>query len=396
MKINALVSIVIPVYNGSNYLREAIDSALTQTYHNCEIVVVNDGSTDDTEKICLSYGDHIRYFSKKNGGVATALNFGIENMRGEYFSWLSHDDVYYPRKVEAQIEALRRNGDMRKIVIGDFNRLYQDRGEIVPVILKAVDDERYFTNSVYPVVKGLVGGCALLIHRSHFERVGVFDPDLRCAQDYDLWFKIFHKQKSVYVNELMYTLRDHSAQDEKTKISLFRREEIALWKGYTNKLTDKEMSEIYGSKFLFLLEMWGRMRLYDCNDNELYEKLRQDKKLRRVTKKLKADFNMICAGKDLPISVFGAGYWGLRIYHLLRLCDFDVNCFIDNNPQKHNTEIIDGVLCKSFEEMLNTRNNFLVIIAIQQNAGVLAQLNDAGFPYVITKSQIEKMLRDTK
>ena len=89
-----MVSIVIPVYNGSNYLSEAIDSALNQTYPNCEVIVVNDGSEDEgkTENIALSYGSKIRYFAKKNGGAATALNLGIAEMKGEYFSWLSHDE----------------------------------------------------------------------------------------------------------------------------------------------------------------------------------------------------------------------------------------------------------------------------------------------------------------
>ena len=90
-----LVSIVIPVYNGSNFVREAIDSALAQTYDNVEIIVVNDGSTDEgkTREIALSYGDKIRYFEKPNGGVSSALNMGISNMQGQYFSWLSHDDM---------------------------------------------------------------------------------------------------------------------------------------------------------------------------------------------------------------------------------------------------------------------------------------------------------------
>ena len=78
-----LVSIVIPVYNGANYMREAIDSALAQTYKNIEVIVVNDGSTDNTDEIAKSYGDKIRYFKKENGGVATALNLGIREMRGE-------------------------------------------------------------------------------------------------------------------------------------------------------------------------------------------------------------------------------------------------------------------------------------------------------------------------
>ena len=84
----SLVSLIIPVYNGSNYLREAIESALAQTYPCCEVIVINDGSTDQgaTEAIALSYGERIRYFSKANGGVASALNLGLREMRGSFFS----------------------------------------------------------------------------------------------------------------------------------------------------------------------------------------------------------------------------------------------------------------------------------------------------------------------
>ena len=76
---NPKVSIIIPVYNGSNYLANAIDSALAQTYKNIEVIVVNDGSKDEgaTERIALSYGDRIHYYAKSNGGVSSALNFGI-------------------------------------------------------------------------------------------------------------------------------------------------------------------------------------------------------------------------------------------------------------------------------------------------------------------------------
>ena len=100
------ISIVIPAYNASNYLAEAIDSALSQTYKNVEIIVVNDGSPDDgaTAKVAAKYGDKIRYFEKPNGGSASALNVGIANMTGEWFSWLSHDDLYEPKKLEKQIE----------------------------------------------------------------------------------------------------------------------------------------------------------------------------------------------------------------------------------------------------------------------------------------------------
>ena len=104
MSNDPLVSIVIPVYNGADYLSECIDSALAQTYSNIEILVINDGSVDDgaTEAVAQSYGDRIRYFRKENGGVSSALNLGIQHMRGDYFSWLSHDDRYEPRGSRAK------------------------------------------------------------------------------------------------------------------------------------------------------------------------------------------------------------------------------------------------------------------------------------------------------
>ena len=116
---NPLVSIIIPVYNGSNYLKKAIDSALNQTYSNIEIIVVNDGSTDEgkTEQIAKSYGSKIRYIKKENGGVSSALNEGIREMKGTYFSWLSHDDEYCADKIEKQIESLKKVNNPRTVAL---------------------------------------------------------------------------------------------------------------------------------------------------------------------------------------------------------------------------------------------------------------------------------------
>jgi glycosyltransferase involved in cell wall biosynthesis len=181
MPFEPLTSIVIPVYNGARYLGEAIDSALGQTYPNVEVLVVDDGSNDDgaTEKRARSYGDRITYIAKPNGGVATALNEGIRRMRGDYFSWLSHDDVYYPNKVARQVARLQ-DAPRDAIVYGDVDYI-DPEGRF----LRRDQFARWAECSMLAalVVAWPVNGCATLVPRAALDDVGVFDETMRTTQD---------------------------------------------------------------------------------------------------------------------------------------------------------------------------------------------------------------------
>lgn len=205
-----LVSIVIPVYNGANYLGEAIDSALAQTYPDTEVIVVDDGSTDDgaTAAVAARFGDAIRYVRKPNGGVATALNLGIETMRGELFSWLSHDDLYKPGKVAAQVEAWRRFG-RDCVVVGDFETM-DEGGRFLHDA--PVAGRNLLSRPLDAVFHGLLNGCALLIPRTLFDRAGLFEPGLPTTQDYHLWYRMarlvpFVHQPGSLVRQRMHPLQ---------------------------------------------------------------------------------------------------------------------------------------------------------------------------------------------
>lgn len=243
-----LVSIVIPVYNGSNYLKEAIDSALAQTYDNIEVLVINDGSNDNgaTEAIAKSYGDKIRYFSKENGGVATALNMGIENMRGEYFSWLSHDDVYFKYKIKSQIELIKNN-EKFVFVYGGY-QLIDCNGNIINNIIPDI---------VYPskdkklhLYRGLINGCTVLINRNVFEDIGIFDVRYQTTQDYHMWNKILHRYKCIGINDVVCKTRIHREQGSK-KINFHNKEGDELWKSMLSDVTDEEASQIMASTYAF-------------------------------------------------------------------------------------------------------------------------------------------------
>lgn len=247
------VSIIIPVYNGSKYLREAVDSALGQTYPNVEIIIVNDGSNDEgaTERIALSYGNTIRYFFKENGGVSTALNLGIAKMTGEYFSWLSHDDAYYPQKIEVQIKYLLDNRLMDTILYSGYELIDESSRTIAQIKPDSLYTEEKLNIPLLPIVKGLINGCSLLIHKSHFNKAGLFDENLKIAQDYALWFTMFRGARIHFLPGIYVRTRIHHEQQTHRKEELGLKECNSVWKSFIDEVTVKEMCEIDGSPYNF-------------------------------------------------------------------------------------------------------------------------------------------------
>ena len=226
-----LVSIVIPAYNASNYLSEAIDSALAQTYGNYEIIVVNDGSPDDgaTRAVALSYGDKIRYYEKENGGCASALNFGISKMKGEWFSWLSHDDLYLPEKLEKLMSLIERYElDPDKVVLGcnDFvmGSDKQTKHNIFNNSSGVISPEKAFGETLN--VKTF-NGCGLLIPKTVLKEVGEFRTDYKHLLDRELWMRIALAGYSYcFADEPLVISRAHGQQiTVKAQDSLFGEEE---------------------------------------------------------------------------------------------------------------------------------------------------------------------------
>ena len=217
-----LVSIVIPVYNGSNYMRDAIDSALGQTYPNIEVLVVNDGSSDGgkTAEIARSYGDRIRYFEKPNGGVSSALNLGIREMRGEYFSWLSHDDKYDDQKIETQVNQLLGTSKTvslcRSVFIDTNNHIMKPPTERDSYAVKGWND------ALITVLQNCPAGCSFLLPANVFEVCGGFNEELRYCQDKLMWSVMFlHEYSLAYCEYVGVFYRMHPQQVTQTSSHLY-------------------------------------------------------------------------------------------------------------------------------------------------------------------------------
>lgn len=218
---NPLVSIIIPVYNGSNFLKNAIESALNQTYQNIEVLVINDGSNDNnkTEKISKSFESKIKYIYKENGGVASALNLGINESKGKYFSWLSHDDFYSFNKIENQLAFIKKKPNV-KIVSSDFAILNQESQKTES---RQINEEKTFKNG-RDILENWLDFCTFLIEKECFREVGLFDAKLKTIQDLDMQFRLVVKFPIFHINEVLSTRREHLSQGTKTQIKLHLKE----------------------------------------------------------------------------------------------------------------------------------------------------------------------------
>ncbi len=241
------VSIIIPVYNGSDYISEAIDSAIAQTYKNTEILVINDGSNDawKTEKIVQSYWKQVKYFYKKNGWVATALNLWIEQMTWEYFSWLSHDDLYLPEKIATQIALLEKIEHRDNVIVfSDF--------ELIDELWKKINDIhiKYSPEQILYklVVNSFINGCTLLIPKEAFKKVWKFQLWLQHCQDYHLWFRMLKKYSFINASKILVKSRQHAGQDSKSHLFKAMKERKWLENFIFSIYSTDELKHSAGSK----------------------------------------------------------------------------------------------------------------------------------------------------
>ena len=177
-----LVSIIIPCYNGEKFLQEAIDSALNQTHRHIEIIVVDDGSTDTSRVIAQN--SNVQVISKKNGGIASALNAGIVNAKGNFIKWLSADDVLEPSAIEVMLHEISINShDYHKAIFYTPYTIIDENGKKIADFKESERDESYLWTAFYG------NGSSSLIHRSIFKLCGLFDESLPHSEDYEFWLR---------------------------------------------------------------------------------------------------------------------------------------------------------------------------------------------------------------
>lgn len=190
MTAQSLVSIIIPSWNTASYVREAVDSALAQTYPNCEIIVVDDGSTDDTKAVLEPYvrTKKITYIYQANTGLSGARNAGIKASRGEFIALLDSDDIFLPEKIAEQVTYLNEHPACD---VSYCNLYHFWDGESA---LLRLNYEYYSGDDVLPHLlhMNFIAPLSVVLRRSVIERFGAFDENLKRSEDLEFWLRLAH------------------------------------------------------------------------------------------------------------------------------------------------------------------------------------------------------------
>jgi len=215
-----LVSVIIPVYNSEKFLVECLDSILTQSYRDIEIIAVDDGSTDTSSGILERYSDKINIISQKNQGLASALNLGISKMKGSWFKWFSPDDVMYSNTIETLIDEAKNHPD-NTIIYSNWN-IIDDTGNI----LREFHESNYNELSEFDFNVRLLDGQQInvnttLIPATLFKKYGVRELDDPVAIDYDFFLRsaLLHDAKFRLTSQPLVKYRIHSDQLSHKNIS---------------------------------------------------------------------------------------------------------------------------------------------------------------------------------
>ncbi len=275
----SLISVIIPCYNQGRFLKETCESLLAQDYNNWEAIIINDGSTDNTEEVAvkiLNLDERFKYFYKSNGGLSSARNFGIQKATGDYIQFLDSDDILKPEKFSRSIE-LANNND---IIITDFLRFKSESGKLKKAFCD-LSEQNYTFKSI---LLNWDVKYSIPIHCGMFKSTAIksifFDEDLKAKEDWFFWLQVFERDPKVsFLNEKLALYRVHKKSMTKDEALMHENLNLAYNKIYTH------LSE--GDRMLFFNRLTKELSAVRQN----YKEFKENVFYRKIFYSIKKMFN---------------------------------------------------------------------------------------------------------
>ncbi len=242
------ISIILPLYNGEEFIENTLLSIGQQSFHDAELIIVNDGSTDSSCEIIhriistSSYPvlKNLKIINKENGGVASARNAGIKEAKGEWIAFIDQDDLWLPQKLECQVDALR--GSNAKWCYSSFVRFYSDGKE---VLKQNGSKNRMETLRLLVSGKLFIPPSTVLVEKSICEAEGGFDSNFIPSDEWDFFLTLAEKYKPAYCSEVLVKFRSHpSSTAKKQKRKIFEAQLRVIEKHFTIALENGIEKEI--------------------------------------------------------------------------------------------------------------------------------------------------------
>lgn len=252
--VKPLVSVVIPAYNAAGFIARAIDSVLAQTYEWREILVVDDGSTDDTIQTLATYGDVLRVIAQGNGGAGQARNQGVQASAGALIAFLDADDYWLPHKLARQVEMLETNPTLG--FCSTRARVETPDGRLIgswacPVVEQTVLHALFLN-------PGAIAGSAsgVMVRRDLFNQAGGFDEQLR-QEDTDLWFRLAAIAGYGYLDESL-TVIVKNPDSRSGHLEAMRASALAILRKYRSLLPERDQGGFWQAAYAGVLADYAK------------------------------------------------------------------------------------------------------------------------------------------
>lgn len=272
-----LISVIIPTYNRTKYLQEAINSVFSQTCRDFEIIVVDDGSKVDVQKVLSPFGDKIKYFYQENKGLAAARNTGIKQSDCKYIVFLDDDDLLEPKKLQVQVSEIDNHSKIG-FVYSDFFRFKDENPGNASLNLAAGRDN---CSDEFPsifFVNHNVAVPTLMIRRSCFEDVGMFDESLRQHEDGDMFLRIALRWGVKFSHYPSARVRVHSGNMSKNRSEMYS-SIIKSWEkiltennNFKDSLGDVGASKMKNLNIQFVESLIKEKKITEALDNARFHK----------------------------------------------------------------------------------------------------------------------------
>jgi glycosyltransferase involved in cell wall biosynthesis len=219
-----LVSVIIPTYNRATMVTRAVESVLAQTFTDYELIVVDDGSTDETEKVLSEYRDHINFLQQPNRGVSAARNYGIRSAVGQLIAFLDSDDLWLPEKLSRQTRFFKHRPEA---LICQTEEIWIRNGRRVNPKKR---HQKLSGDIFVPSLElCLVSPSAVMLRRALFDEIGLFDEALPACEDYDLWLRISSRHP-VHLIDIPLIIKQGGHHDQLSRAPGLDRHRVAALK----------------------------------------------------------------------------------------------------------------------------------------------------------------------